>query len=120
MKLSNLSDPGDSTHIENSTTTYTVMCIDKYTRSYPGLAAINIELAMVSVPANMTHFFQPLDLIVNREAKKQPRPQGAFPWLWVGRVKSHPKPGKSALGTRFAKKFMRDQSTAWYSVQIQT
>ena len=26
----------------------------------------------------------------------QPRPQGAFSWLWVGRV----KPGKSALGTR--------------------
>ena len=25
----------------------------------------------------------------------QPRPQGAFPWLW-----GPPKPGKSALGTR--------------------
>ena len=31
------------------------------------LASLNIEA--VSVPANMTHFFQPLDLTVNREAK---------------------------------------------------
>lgn len=48
------------------------------------LAAMNIEV--VSVPANMTHFFQPLDLTVNREAKK----------------------------------FMKDQFTAWYSAQIHT
>ena len=46
------------------------------------LAAMNIEV--VSVPANMTHFFQPLDF--NREAKK----------------------------------FMKDQFTAWYSAQIHT
>lgn len=45
---------------------------------------MNIEV--VSVPANMTHFFQPLDLTVNREAKK----------------------------------FMKDQFTAWYSAQIHT
>ena len=31
------------------------------------LASLKIEV--VSVPANMTHFFQPLDLTVNREAK---------------------------------------------------
>jgi len=31
------------------------------------LAAMNIEV--VTVQANMTHFFQPLDLTVNREAK---------------------------------------------------
>ena len=31
------------------------------------VASLNIEV--VSVPANMTHFFQPLDLTVNREAK---------------------------------------------------
>ena len=31
------------------------------------LASLNI--VAVSVPANMTHFFQPLDLTVNREAK---------------------------------------------------
>ena len=45
---------------------------------------MNIEV--VSVPANMTHFFQHLDLTVNREAKK----------------------------------FMKDQFTAWYSAQIHT
>ena len=39
-----------------------------------------------ALPANMTHFFQPLDLTVNREAKK----------------------------------FMKDQFTAWYSAQIHT
>ena len=32
------------------------------------LASLNIEI--VSVPANMTHFFQPLDLTVNGQAKK--------------------------------------------------
>ena len=32
------------------------------------LASLNIEV--VSVPANMTHFFQPLDLTVNGEAKR--------------------------------------------------
>lgn len=32
------------------------------------LASINITI--VSVPANMTHFFQPLDLTVNGEAKR--------------------------------------------------
>ena len=31
------------------------------------LASLNIKV--FSVPANMTHFFQPLDLTVNREAK---------------------------------------------------
>ena len=31
------------------------------------LASLNIEV--VSVPANMTHFLQPLDFTVNREAK---------------------------------------------------
>lgn len=32
------------------------------------LASLNVEV--VSVPANMTHFFQPLDLTVNGEAKR--------------------------------------------------
>ena len=32
------------------------------------LASLNI--AMVSVPANMIHFFQPLDLTINGEAKR--------------------------------------------------
>ena len=32
------------------------------------LASLNIEI--VSVPSNMTHFFQPLDLTVNDQAKK--------------------------------------------------
>lgn len=32
------------------------------------LACLNI--VVVSVPANMTHFFQPLDLTVNGEAKR--------------------------------------------------
>ena len=32
------------------------------------LASLNVEV--VSVPANMTHFFQPLDLTVNGEAKQ--------------------------------------------------
>ena len=27
-------------------------------------------IEQVEVPANMTHFFQPLDLTVNKEAKK--------------------------------------------------
>ena len=30
----------------------------------------------------------------------QPRPQGAFPWLWG--PAPPPKPGKSALGTRLS------------------
>ena len=36
-----------------------------------------------------------------KTAARQPRPQGAFPWLrrWGG---PPPKPGKSALGTRLA------------------
>ena len=44
----------------------------------------NIEV--VNVPANMTHFFQPLDLTVNRDAKK----------------------------------FMKDQFTFWYLVNVQS
>ena len=44
---------GDRRYLESTTVT---------------LASLNIEV--VSVPANMTHFFQPLDLTVNREAKK--------------------------------------------------
>ena len=32
------------------------------------LSSLNIEV--ISVPANMTHFFQPLDLMVNGQAKK--------------------------------------------------
>ena len=35
------------------------------------LVRLNIEnIEIVSVPANMTHFFQPLDLTVNGQAKK--------------------------------------------------
>ena len=37
------------------------------------LSSYNIEL--VAVPANMTHFFQPLDLTVNGSAKKYMRKQ---------------------------------------------
>lgn len=32
------------------------------------LSSLNIEV--ISVPANMTHFFQPLDLMINGQAKK--------------------------------------------------
>ena len=44
---------GDRRYLESATVT---------------LASLNIEV--VSVPANMTHFLQPLDFTVNREAKK--------------------------------------------------
>ena len=37
------------------------------------LSSLNIEV--VAVPANMTHFFQPLDLTVNGSAKKYMRKQ---------------------------------------------
>ena len=33
----------------------------------------SLSIEMVQVPANMTHFFQPLDLTVNRVAKKHTR-----------------------------------------------
>ena len=48
------------------------------------LTSKNIEV--INVPANMTHFFQPLDLTVDRDAKK----------------------------------FMKDQFTSWYSVNVQS
>ena len=31
---------------------------------------VSLNIAIVSVPANLTHFFQPLNLIVNGEAKR--------------------------------------------------
>ena len=40
----------------------------KTDKVFSKLASLNIEV--VSVPANMTHFFQPLDLTVNGEAKR--------------------------------------------------
>ena len=33
----------------------------------------SLSIEMVQVPANMTHFFQPLDLTVNRVAKQHTR-----------------------------------------------
>ena len=37
--------------------------------------------------------------------RSQPRPQGAFPWLWP------PKPGKSALGTRLVRSGNSDSNS---------
>ena len=47
------------------------------------LTSLNLEL--VPVPANMTHFFQPLDLTVNGYAKKFVRNQ--FTEYYSGAVK---------------------------------
>ena len=39
-------------------------------------------------------------ILIEKPGTKQPRPQGAFPWL------PPPKPGKSALGTRLGTKLI--------------
>ena len=39
------------------------------------LESLNIQVELVAVPANMTHFFLPLDLTVNGSAKKFMRKQ---------------------------------------------
>ena len=54
------------------------------------LAALNFEL--VPVPANMTHFFQPLDLTVNGSAKKFIRKQ--FTEYYAAAVKEQIDSGK--------------------------
>ena len=38
----------------------------------------SLSIEMVQVPANMTHFFQPLDLTVNRAAKQLTKKKKAF------------------------------------------
>ena len=53
-------------------------------------SSLNIEL--VAVPANMTHFFQPLDLTVNGSAKKLMRKQ--FITYYSSTVKNQLERGK--------------------------
>ena len=43
-------------------------------------------------------------------AKRQPRPQGTFPWLW----------GKSALGTRLAKRYSKPLQVYTYPRSLVT
>ena len=54
------------------------------------LTSLNLEL--IPVPANMTHFFQPLDLTVNGSAKKFVRSQ--FTEYYSGDVKEQLDSGK--------------------------
>ena len=56
------------------------------------LASLNIEV--VSVPANMTHFFQPLDLTVNGEAKRFMKDQ--FTWWYSAEIQKQMESGTSS------------------------
>ena len=46
----------------------------------------------------------------------QPRPQGAFPWLWKWAAPL-PKPGKSALGTRLVAMKPKRVTFAYFVIQ---
>ena len=47
------------------------------------LNRLSLNIEIVSVPANMAHFFQPLDLTVNGQAKKFCREKFTT-WYWEG------------------------------------
>ena len=61
------------------------------------LESLNTEL--VAVPANMTHFFQPLDLTVNGSAKKFMRKQ--FITYYSGEIKNQVDSGTFTLHVQF-------------------
>ena len=65
----------------------------KHIISYLQITEANIYKLFIKQGCYLFLFFLRGNLIIF-----QPRPQGAFPWLW--RWDGPPKPGKSALGTR--------------------